>query len=314
MRAIGVTRYGGPEALHEIDVPGEELEPGTLRVRVSAAAVSPTDTGVRSGARASSTQAEDPGDVPGMDVAGIVAELGAEGEAGLAVGDRVVGIVTPSGAHGAYREEIVLPVGSVVRAPSGASDAEAATLPMNALTARHALDLLALETGQTLAVTGAAGTLGGYLIQLARVDGLRVIADAAEQDEELVRTLGADVVVRRGEDVAERIREIVPQGVDGLADASIQSAQVLPAVADGGAVATFRGYRGEGERGPRVEPVMVHDVAEEREMLASLRDLAEQGVLTLRVADVLPAADAAEAHRRLEAGGVRGRLVLDLTT
>ncbi|GAA1490807.1 NADP-dependent oxidoreductase [Brachybacterium sacelli] len=313
MRAIGVTRYGGPEALHEIDVPGEELEPGTLRVRVSAAAVSPTDIGVRSGARATTTQAEGPGDVPGMDVAGIVAELGADGEAGLAVGDRVVGIVTPSGAHGAYREEIVLPVGSVVRAPSGASDAEAATLPMNALTARHALDLLALEAGQTLAVTGAAGTLGGYLIQLARADGLTVVADAAEQDEELVRTLGADVVVRRGEDVAERIREVVPQGVDALADASIQSAQVLPAVADGSAVATFRGYRGEGERGLRVEPVMVHDVAEEREMLASLRDLAEQGVLTLRVADVLPAAEASEAHRRLEAGGVRGRLVLDLT-
>lgn len=313
MRAIGVTRYGGPEALHEIDVPGEELEPGTLRIRVSAAAVSPTDTLVRSGARADAEQADAPGDVPGMDVAGVVAELGPDGGDGLAVGDRVIGIVTPTGAHGAYREEIVLPVGSVVRAPTGVSDAEAATLPMNALTARRALDLLALGTGRTLAVTGAAGTLGGYLVQLAVHDGLRVLADAAEKDEELVRSFGAEVVMRRGEDIAERIREIAPDGVDGLADASVQSAQVLPAVSDGGAVATFRGYRGDGARGLRVEPVMVRDVAEERAMLAGLRDLAEQGVLALRVADVLPAAEAAEAHRRLEAGGVRGRIILDFT-
>ncbi|PCC38420.1 alcohol dehydrogenase [Brachybacterium alimentarium] len=312
MRAIGVTQYGGLEALHEIDVPAEELGAGSVRIRVNAAAVSPTDTAVRSGARSESDRAEDPGDVPGMDIAGVVAEIGLQSEAGLAVGDRVVGIVVPAGAHGAYRDEIVLPLRSVVRAPAGASDAEAATLPMNALTTRRALDLLALEPGRTLAVTGAAGTLGGYLIQLAKADGLRVIADAAEQDEQLVRTLGADEVVRRGADVADRIRDLVPDGADGLADASVQSAQVLPAVKDGGAVATFRGYQGEGARGVRVHPVRVRDVAQEREMLDELRDLAAKGVLTLRVADVLPAAQAAEAHRRLEAGGVRGRLVLDL--
>lgn len=313
MRAIGVTQYGGPQALHEIDVPAEELGAGQVRIRVTAAAVSPTDTLVRSGARSGTDRATEPGDVPGMDVAGIVAELGPEPDAGLAVGDRVVGIVLPSGAHGAYREEIVLPIGSVVRAPGNASDAEASSLPMNGLTARYALDRLSLAPGRTLAVTGAAGTLGGYLVQLAKADGLTVIADAAEKDEDLVRSFGADTVVRRGQDVADRIRETAPEGVDALADASIQSAQILPAVKDGGAVATFRGYRGDGSRGLRVEPVMVADVAEERALLERLRDQVEQGVVTLRVAEALPAADASAAHRRLEAGGVRGRLVLDLT-
>ncbi|TLQ01112.1 NADP-dependent oxidoreductase, partial [Nesterenkonia salmonea] len=98
MRAIGVTQYGGPEALHEIDVPAEELTAGHVRIKVSHAAVNPTDTVLRAGMRSGTERASGPGDVPGMDIAGIVTELG-EG-ADLAVGDAVVGIVLPSGTHG----------------------------------------------------------------------------------------------------------------------------------------------------------------------------------------------------------------------
>jgi NADPH:quinone reductase-like Zn-dependent oxidoreductase len=161
-----------------------------------------------------------------------------------------------------------------------------------------------------LAVTGAAGAFGGYVVQLARTEGITVVADASEADEELVRELGADVVVRRGDGVAARIRERFPDGVDGLADGSVQDAAVLPAVRDGGAVTTVRGYRGDGQRGLRVSPVLVRRYAEEQERLDRLREQVEQGELTLRVAATYPADRAAEAHRRLEAGGVRGRLVL----
>lgn len=313
MRAIGVTQYGGPEALTAIDVAPELLGAGQVRVRVTAAAVNPTDTLKRSGATAQQDRPAGAGDVPGMDIAGVVMEVGPGTDAHLAQGDPVIGVVVPSGEHGAYRDEVVLPAGSVVLAPQGATEAEAATLPMNGLTARRALDLLDLRPGQVLAVTGAAGALGGFAIQLAKAGGITVVADAAEKDEELVRALGADTIVRRGEDVADRIREVHPDGVDGLLDASLQEEQVLAGVKDGGAVATVRGYRGDGQRGLRVEPVAVRDVAEARDLLEILRDQAEEGVLTLRVADILPAADAAEAHRRLEAGGVRGRLVLDFT-
>ena len=205
MRAIGVTEYGGPEMLHEVDVPAETLGAGEVRVRVSKATVNPTDAGVRAGLRSGGDRPEGIADVPGMEVAGEVVEVGAGVEA-LAVGDRVMGIVVPSGTHGAYRDEVVLPAASVVPTPSGVSDAEAATVPMNGLTARLALDLLHLEPGQVLAVTGAAGALGGYVVQLAKADGLTVVADAAEKDEELVRSLGADVVVERGPGVAEAIR------------------------------------------------------------------------------------------------------------
>jgi NADPH2:quinone reductase len=309
MRAIGVTEFGGPEALHVVDVPPEPLGPGQVRLRVEAAAISPTDTHARSGAYADRDPVKTSPWVPGMDVAGVVTEVG-EGVGHLAVGDAAMGIVVPSGPHGAYREDKVLPGDSVVRAPKDTTAVEACTLPMNGLTARLALDQLGLRPGEVLAVTGAAGAFGGYVIQLAEADGLTVVADASEADEQLVRDLGADVVVRRGDDVAAQIREHFPEGVHGLADGSVQDALVLPAVRDGGAVATVRGYRGDGPRGLRVLPTLVRRVAEDRTALDRLRRQAEDGVLTLRVARTFPAEQAAEAHRLLERGGVRGRLVL----
>jgi NADPH:quinone reductase-like Zn-dependent oxidoreductase len=181
---------------------------------------------------------------------------------------------------------------------------------MNGLTARLALDQLGLRPGQVLAVTGAAGAFGGYVVQLAKADGLTVVADASEADEQLVRELGADVVVRRGDDVAVRIRERFPEGVDGLADGAVMDALVLPAVRDGGRVATVRGYRGDGQDRVAVIPTLVRRVAQDRAALDRLREQAEQGVLTLRVARTFPAEQAAEAHRLLARGGVRGRLVL----
>src|SRR3712207_9524721 len=103
---------------------------------------------------------------------------------------------------------------------------------------------MGLQPGQVLAVTGAAGAFGGYVVQLARADGLTVVADASEADEQLVRNLGADVVVRRGDDVAARIRAHVPEGVDGLADGAEQDALVLSAVRDAGVGTTVRGEQG----------------------------------------------------------------------
>ncbi|VXC08844.1 NADP-dependent oxidoreductase [Nocardioides sp. AX2bis] len=317
MRAIGVIEYGGPEALREVELEQEPLGPDEVRIAVTHAAVSPTDTLVRNGARAEGDRAPDVADVPGMDVAGRVVDLGtAVGERDgewLSIGDPVMGIVVPSGQHGAYRTDLVLPFDSVAPVPDGASGASASTLPMNGLTAWLALDQLGLEPGQTLAVTGAAGAFGGYVVQLAKVRGLRVVADAAETDRDLVAGFGADVVVERGDGFADAVLREVPDGVDGLADGALLGEKALPAVRDGGAVATVRGYEGDGSRGLRVTPVWVRDAARRRDALEELRALASDGRITLRVADVLPAGEAAEAHRRLEAGGVRGRLVLDFS-
>jgi NADPH:quinone reductase-like Zn-dependent oxidoreductase len=179
-----------------------------------------------------------------MEAAGVINEIGAGVPDRLQMGDAVVAIVVPKGSHGAYREQIVLDGRSVVRPPAGTTHAQAATLPMNGLTARQSLDLLKLSPGQVLAVTGAAGAYGGYVVQLAKAEGLKVIADASDKDEPLVASLGADIVVRRGDDVAQRIREHFPEGVDGLADGAVLNERVIPAVRDGGAFTSVRGFPG----------------------------------------------------------------------
>jgi NADPH:quinone reductase-like Zn-dependent oxidoreductase len=310
MTAIGVTIYGGPDALHEIDVLPEPLGASDVRVRVTAAAVNPTDTGVRSGVRDDKPTAQPPGAVPGMDAAGEVVEVGADVDTGIAVGDRVMAVVLPSGPHGAYRSDLVVPARSVTHVPKGASDVEAATLPMNGLTARFALDSLHLQPGQVLAVTGAAGAFGGYVIQLAKAGGITVVADAAAKDRDLIEQLGADVVLPRGDGFIAAIRERYPDGVDGLADGALFNETALPAIKNGGRMATVRGWDGGDQHRVTVVPVRVGKHVREWEALDRLREQVEDGVLTLRVADVLPATQAVEAHRRLEAGGVRGRLVL----
>src|SRR5437867_11503258 len=136
----------------------------------------------------------------------------------------------------------------------------------------QSLDLLGLSAGQTLAVTGAPGAYGGYVVQLAKAEGLTVIADASETDHALVKALGADIVVRRGDDVATRILEHFPHGVDGLADGAVLNEKVIPAVRDGGAFTSVRGFIGASQRGIRFTATSVRTYDGEFEKLDRLRD------------------------------------------
>jgi len=314
MRAVGIMEFGGPEVLHMVDLPDPEPGPGEVRIRVRAAAVNPTDTFLRNGARAERLKDVAPPHVPGMDAAGELEQIGDGVETELGVGDPVMAIVLPLGPRGGYAERVVVPARSVVPVPEGATYAEAATLPMNGLTARLALDELMLRAGQTLAVTGAAGAVGGYAVQLGKAAGLTVVADAAPSDEHLVHSLGADVVVPRGDDFSARVRSLFPGGVDGLVDGALLEVRAVGVVRDSGRMVTLRGYEGAGSGRDDITffPVYVRNYARERGKLNSLRVHAEDGTLTLRVARTMPAEQAAEAHRLLEAGGTRGRLVLEL--
>ncbi|MBV9382650.1 MAG: NADP-dependent oxidoreductase [Streptosporangiaceae bacterium] len=319
MRAVGFTEFGGPDVLRTVFLPVPSPGPGQVRVRVAATAVNPTDLAFRAGAHRSMPPGVEPPYVPGMDLAGIIDAVGdppdgetaAAGMGDWAPGDRVMAAVSPwAPGGGAQAEFVVVAADALARVPEGIGLEAAATLPMNALTVRAALDQLALSPGQTLAITGAAGAVGGYAIQLASAEGLRVIADASPADGDLVRGLGARTVVARGPGVAQRIREVVPDGADALLDAAVMGPPVLSAVRDGGQLMAVRPFSGESERGITVSLVLVFHHLHEGGRLAALAGLAAKGTLSLRVADVLPAADAADAHRRFEAGGVRGRLVL----
>jgi NADPH2:quinone reductase len=310
MRAVGLMIHGGPDVLEVVDVPEVHAGPGQVRIRVFAAAVNPTDTLARNGSRADIQKAGPPPYVPGMDVAGVVDEVGKGVDTGIAVGDAVMAMVVPKGAHGGYREQIVLEARAVVPAPAGASHVEACTLPMNGLTARQSLDLLALPPGGVLAVTGAPGAYGGYVVGLAKAGGLTVIVDAAPADEALVKSLGADIIVPRSNDFSGHIREQFPDGVDGLADGALLNERALPAVRDGGVLTSVRGFEGDGQRNVQVKPTWVRRYDGEFEKLDELRRQYEAGALKLRVAEVFAPEQAHEAHRRLEAGGTRGRLVI----
>jgi NADPH:quinone reductase len=316
MKAVGHHEFGGPEVLQVVDLPDPVPGQGEVRVRVLAAAVSPTDTLRRAGIRAlDGKPADELRDqerpmVPGMEVAGVLEEIGPGTNTDLTVGSRVVGVVFPKGTHGAYSEQIVLPVESVVRAPDGVDDAAASTLPMNGLTAQVCLDELGLVAGQTVGVTGAAGTLGGYVVQMGKARGLRVVADAAPADRQLVESMGADVVVERGDDMVAGMLAAAPGGVDGLVDAAVLNEKVVAAVKPGGRVATVRHFEGDPVSDVTFRAVKVRYHLRDTARLEELRQLVEDGKLQLRVAGTYPAADAAEAHRRLAAGGTRGRLVL----
>ncbi|WP_329058077.1 NADP-dependent oxidoreductase [Amycolatopsis sp. NBC_01480] len=312
MRAIGLTEFGGPEVLRVIDLPDPVPGPGEVRIRVHAAAVNPTDTVLRAGVVKAWFDGRPGPYVPGMDAAGVVDAIGPDTDTSLRLGDPVVAILQAYGPRGgAYAELVVAPAESVVSIPPGADFPAASTLLMNALTARLALDLVAVPAGGTVAVTGAAGAFGGYAVQLAKTEGLRVFADASEADVELVKELGADEVVPRGADLAGRFRALAPDGVDAVLDGAALDGLIVAAVRDGGGLAVVRGWDGPVDRGIRLHKVFVTEVATDHARLLRLREQAGAGELTLRVADVLPADQAAEAHSRLAEGGVRGRLVLD---
>lgn len=311
MRAVGYSKYGGPDVLKIYDLPEVHAGPGEVRIRNHAATVNPADIMFRTGMLAEAQKGMNPPWVLGMEAAGVIDEVGEGVNTGVKVGDAVIALVDPHRGPGAYREQIAISALSVVLAPSGTAFVEACTLPMNGLTARRSLDLLALSAGQTLAVTGAAGAYGGYVIQLAKAEGLVVIADASEQDEQLVKSLGADIVVRRGDDVATRIREHFPEGVDGLADGAVLNELVIPAVRDGGAFTSVRGFEGEPQREIRFLKTAVFEYYGRFDKLDRLRQQVNDGRLTLRLAATYPMEKVSEAHRRLEAGGTRGRLVIE---
>lgn len=207
----------------------------------------------------------------------------------------------------AQAEFVVLDADAVAVAP-GTDLVGASTLPLNGSTALQALDLLGLDAGQTLLVTGAAGAVGGFAVELAVARGLRVVATASNHDEELVRGMGAEVFVPREAPLAEAVRREVPGGVDAALDAAIVGIRALDAVRNGGKfIAVVAGVAPPPLRGIDVRNVWVRA---DDSTLQELSNLATQGKLTQRVADTLPITEVAEAHRRLEKGGLRGRLVI----
>lgn len=310
MRAVVFDSFGGPEVLHLADLPEPTPAKGEVLIKVAAATVNPTDTSMRAGKQAALMADVKPPYVAGMEIAGRVVGLG-DGVATLEIGQPVMGIVNPRApGGGAYREYVALPAASVAPLALDTDPVEAATVPMNGLTAKLSIEILGLAPGSSLLVTGGTGALGGYAIQLGRYFGLDVVADAHDTDADLLRGLGARHVVPRGDGMASAVRALYPQGVDGLIDAALLTDVAAALVRDGGAAVNARINPRITDPRLRVATVGALSQATNNAALVWLAELVAKDVLTPRVALRIPVADAAEAHRRVEQGGLRGRAVL----
>jgi NADPH:quinone reductase-like Zn-dependent oxidoreductase len=295
-RAAVVIEPGEPDAIQYVDVPVVDLEPGQVRVAVAAAVVNPVDLVVRSGVLHQLgliRQTEHTG--LGWDFSGTVLE--AASDVDLAPGTRVAGLIGGFDRDfGTYAEQVVLPAADVAVVPDGLDLVDAATVPLNALTAAQLVDLLGDGEGRTLLVTGAAGAVGGYVVPFALERGWRVTGLARATDEEFVRALGADVITEP------------TGGWDAVADPAVLQERAVALVRDGG---QFVGVQSSAvpasERGVDVRAVAVQP---DGARTVGLLERTASGELPARVAAVLPLSDAAEAHRAVAKGGVRGRYVL----
>lgn len=305
MYGVIVAELGGPEGLRVAELPDPVAGPGQVVVRVGAVCVQPADIAARVGMIPG-------GPVPppflcGWDVAGEVASVG-DDVSDLRVGDRVVGMIPwylTRGTPGGYAEFVAMDAEWLVPLPAGLDVAAAATLPLNAVTAHQALALLSLDDlddASTVLVTGASGGVGGFAAQIAAQRGHRVLAVASHDDEAWVGGLGAAEVIARSTDLASI--GPVPVAIDAipLGDAAVT------ALKDGGVVVTTRPTAPiDPSRGIRQQLQLIHL---ERDVLAALVDQAAAGTLRTRVAATMPLREAAEAHRLVEAGGLRGKIVL----
>jgi NADPH:quinone reductase-like Zn-dependent oxidoreductase len=216
-RAVIYETFGGPEVLQLRDVPEPHAGPGEVRVRVTAAGLNPMDWGLASRPEAAARFGLTLPSGFGYDFAGVVDEVG-DGATGFAHGDRVFG-----GALGRAVADFVTVKASAAEAeaiwhtPDGIGDEVASTLPVAGTTATAALAAIGLRSGDTVLIGGAAGGVGVFAVQLARLAGATVIGTASEGTFEFLRRLGAEPVTH-GPGLADRVRELVPGRVTAATD------------------------------------------------------------------------------------------------
>ncbi len=304
MKAAQFSRFGGPEVLEIVDLPDPRPGPGQVRIRVHAAGLNATELKIRSGDLSFGAGLPQ---TTGRDVAGVVDETG-EGVTDVAVGDRVFGISD----DGAAAAELALLTFRAVIPPS-LGFVDAAGLPCAVETATRALDQLGVDAGRTVFVNGATGGIGSTAVQLAVARGARVIGAAGASRRDYLQLLGAEHVTY-GEGMVERVRALAPDGVDVALD--VAGNGVLPELIGlaGAAenVVTLADFDGAEKYGVRFSNGFADGHA--FHALADVGALIEAGRFWLPVDRTFPLAEIAEAHRALEHGHVRGRLVLVISS
>ncbi|WP_108718607.1 NADP-dependent oxidoreductase [Miniimonas sp. S16] len=305
MKAIAYSEFGSADVLHLTDLPDPHIGSDAVVVKVEAAGVNPVDYKVREGHLAGLLDTVFPV-VPGWDVAGTVVAVGLDTPE-LQVGDAVMAYARKDVVSGGTLAELVqVPVRTAARKPDALSFVEAAALPLAGLTALQSIRRAGVAAGQHVLVHGAAGGVGSLAVQLLVHQGAHVVGTASEGNHDYLRALGATPVAY-GEGLADRALAVVPEGFDVVLDyvggAAIDATPAL--LAEGGTVVSVADPRARTELGGHY--VWVRPDAAD---LAELGALAADGVLRLEIAETFPLERAADAHRLVETGHVRGKVVV----
>lgn len=323
MRAMIIERFGGPQELRLAELPRPQPAAGEALIRIAYAGVNPADWKIREGWLSQFVPFRMP-HILGFDGAGTVVALG-QGVSGLRIGERVVTASNQGkGAWGTYAEYAVADIDRIVPLPDGVDFRVAAALPTAGITSWEALfDVGGLGAGQRVLVNGGAGGMGSWCIQLAKMAGAAVAVTCGSGNLEYVRALGADLAIDyRTQDVPAAVRGWAPEGVDLVVDTVGQGTllQSVELVKRGGIVAPIGTLvAGESQpdatrataRGVRIVPTMANFERQGRQLRALVEALAS-GRIRAPAIQVLPLAAAVEALRRVQAGHVRGKIVLDV--
>jgi NADPH:quinone reductase-like Zn-dependent oxidoreductase len=313
MRAISVTRPGGPEVLEVVTT--AKPVPGLVEilVRVHAASVNPTDWKSRRDGRFEQRRRDrDAPAILGYDVSGVVEAVG-PGVTLFQPGDEVFGMPLFPNLPGAYAEYVVAPPRHFAAKPAGLSHAEAAGLPLVSLTAYQALtDFAGIRPGRRVLVHAAAGGVGHVAVQIAKALGAHVIGTASAAKHDFVRGLGADEVIDyRTRDFAEAAGRV--DAVIDTIGGDEHLERSLSVVEDGGTLVSLAHVVNgalkarAAARGVRADFMLVEP---DQAGMRAVRDLVESGRLAVTLDTVLPLAEAAKAHALSESGRTTGKIVL----
>ena len=312
MRAVVLDQFGSSDVLtlrDDVDTP--EPGPGEVLVRVHATSVNPVDTKVR---QHGEQYGVEPPAILGYDVSGVVEGVG-DGVEDLVTGDEV--FYTPEvNASGAYAEYHVADAGIVVVKPADLSHEEAAAIPLAACTAWQALiDRAALQVGEYVLIHGGGG-VGHFAVQIAHAAGARVVVVGSPEMEDVLLDGGADIFVDYHE--ADGTGAMLDLSCDLGADVIFDTvggdtlAKSIPALAMNGRMVTIVGDASGAFGKAYAKNAAIFPMMMQRDggMLDRIAALVETGDLEPSIDSVLPLADAAEAHRRIEKGGIEGKIIL----
>ncbi|MGB8021369.1 MAG: NADP-dependent oxidoreductase [Candidatus Nanopelagicales bacterium] len=298
-RSVQYEQFGGPEVLEVVEVPEPSAGPGQIRVRVKAAALNPVDYKIFHGGLVANAFGVVPPAGVGNDFSGVIDQVG-EDVVGWAVGDEVFGSASDTMA-----DYVVVPAAAPFRKPAGLSWEVAGSLGVVGPAASASVASLHLTESDTVLVSAAAGGVGVLAAQLALATGAKVIGTASEANHEFLSSLGV-VPVAYGEGLVDRLRAAAPQGLTAVLDNhGLEAVEAgLELGVPPGRINTIASYNGpEGIN-------FVGGMNASRQDLEVLANLIAEGGLQLPIDSVFPLESAGEAFARLEAGHVRGKVVL----